>query len=1336
MSLCRQKLRLASSSEASKVVRNENMNANELALYTVLLQEPALSSYDGSVAGLAATSPSFTGEAKLNPKSPESLAYRSYLADRQQRFIKQLESEFQRAIEIKFTYQVALNGFAAVLTPAEAAVIARQRDVRLVERSGLNQIDTDAGPGWIGAPGIWDGSNTGALPGTKGEGIIVGILDTGINSNHPSFAATGPYDGYVHTLPPSLDSYLGVCDPDNPSIDFICNDKLIGGWDFVYDIKGVDDIDYPTPEDEDGHGSHTASTTAGNVVDATLVAPTTSINHIISGVAPHANIIAYDVCHSGGCPYVSTTAAVEQAILDGVDVINYSISGGEDPYHETTDLAFLEAYNAGVFVSTSAGNLGGTATVAHRGPWVSASAAATHNRSLSNSLVDMSGDGTPPANIPGVGFTNAYGPASIVYAADYGDPFCPSGAFPAGTFNGEIVVCDRGGDIARVEKAQSVLDGGAGGFVLANDIDNGDSLSGDAYVIPGVHITYNDGVLLKAWIADGTTHTASISGWTESTETANGDILAAFSSRGPNTTFDVLKPDLTTPGVDIWAAVHTPDLANPGVDEYGFLSGTSMAAPHTAGAAALISALYPDWSSAELLSALMMTADRSVLLEDGINDAGWFDMGAGRVDLNAAAKTGLVLDETYTNFVAANPAEDGDVKTLNLPSLTNSQCIQSCDWSRTFTSVAGAEIEWTITSSGDVPVSPTPSSFTIDAGDSQQVVFSADAAGLDYGKWYFGMITLTPSDVTLPALHIPVSIIPSVSEIPSLVTVTTRRDAGSQIITGLETIAASELTIQPFGLIRGELTFAFTPQDPTTGDPFDDPTDGTFFVLVDVPADAARIVTEIIETTATNLDLFVGLDGGDGVPEAAELVCSSAATTVLERCNLMAPAEGSYWILVQNLDASAEGAMDSITLSLGVVPGTSAGNMTVVGPVSVEPAVPYDLILTYDISVSQPGAHWYGAFSLGSSATTAGDIGLIPVDIIRISNDVVKSGPSFASQGNTIAYEISVEPNLTPVDLTYTITDTIPSGLTLDPLSVKVSAGSFNVVGDTIVWTLPNPVLAMFEPYLSYAITTSENDPLCDTGFAGYVDLETRGLKTVSTISGDMVGYNVTISKPIDYFGQSYPSISFTDDGFALFDFSNNYAGQPYIAQTVPDAAFPNNLLAMLWQDMEIVYNLAENRGVTAGTDYLGSFLIIEYDDIQLWEDPTNQYDFEIVVYPTPSDAAGDYEYIFAYDNLEGDLMGALTIGFENVGGAIGAALVNKGDASSVISNGFMVCLNQIIVDGKETMTYNVTVDSDAVYPITNSAVSITDNPGSVPVSTSHDLFDLLDVFLPITLKQ
>ncbi len=174
----------------SNQVLNEDKNATGPALYTVLLREAPLTSYDGSLPGLKATSPSVTGAARLDAKSVDSLAYRSYLAEKQARFIQALETLFSRKIDIKQTYQVVLNGFAAVLTPTEAATIALRSDVRMVERSGLNQVDTDAGPSWIGAPGIWDGSDSGGVL-TQGEGVIVGILDSGINWITPPLPKSG-----------------------------------------------------------------------------------------------------------------------------------------------------------------------------------------------------------------------------------------------------------------------------------------------------------------------------------------------------------------------------------------------------------------------------------------------------------------------------------------------------------------------------------------------------------------------------------------------------------------------------------------------------------------------------------------------------------------------------------------------------------------------------------------------------------------------------------------------------------------------------------------------------------------------------------------------------------------------------------------------------------------------------------------------------------------------------------------------------------------------------------------------------------------------------------------
>lgn len=761
------------------VVLNEIQGTTDPAVYLIQLQAPALASYRGGIPGLAATNPDAAGQVKLDPNSAASVAYRNHLASLQSQFIATVEQAVGHAVQVLFQYDAALNGMAVRLTPPEAAQVAKLPGVLRVQRDVLLQLHTDNGPAWIGAPGLWNGSNTGGLPGTKGEGIVIGVIDTGINHDHPSFADPGPVDGYNYPTYglPSGPGYKGVCNPVN-GLPF-CNDKLIG----VYDFTGT------SPMDDNGHGSHTASTTGSNLLNANLIAPTITINRQISGVAPHANIIAYKACQTveevpdlSGCLTSATVGAINQATLDGVDVINFSIGGtSSDPWADLNAQAFLGARDAGVFVSVSAGNSGpGAATIGSPAdaPWLMAVGASTHDRKFINALVNMAGgETTPPADMEGKSVTSGYGPAAIVYAGDYGFPLCgtgPSGPasnpFPAGTFNGEIVVCDRG-TYGRVEKGQNVKAGGAGGMVLANDQANGDSVVADTHVLPTVHITYDDGVTLKAWLASGSGHTATIAGTTLPEDPAFGDIMASFSSRGQNPSVpDVLKPDVTAPGVDIFAAWMSP--IPPGADpEFNIISGTSMSSPHAAGAAALIRALHPNWTPAEVQSALMTTAFNAlagggggaavhgVLKEDGVTPADPFDIGGGRVDLTRAARAGLVLDESEPNYSDANPGSGGDPRTLNLASLADDNCVGSCSWTRVVESTLNASMTWHAVTSAPIgmALSVSPSSFTLAPGAPQTINVTADVSSLSEGGWHFAQIFLVPDDSSIPDTHLPVA---------------------------------------------------------------------------------------------------------------------------------------------------------------------------------------------------------------------------------------------------------------------------------------------------------------------------------------------------------------------------------------------------------------------------------------------------------------------------------------------------------------------------------------------------------------------------------------------------
>jgi subtilisin family serine protease len=579
------------------------------------------------------------------------------------------------------------------------------------------------------------------ITGTLGEGAIVGVLDTGINQGHPSFAAVAG-DGYAHVNPYGAGNYVGHC-VANPSF---CNSKLIGAWALHPSSSN--------PADTNGHGSHTASTAVGNVrVNAVLTAPTqTHVFPFVSGVAPRANIIAYQVCFPS-CPTSSTTAAVNQAVIDGVDVINYSISGGTNPYVETTAQAFLNATAAGVIVAASAGNAGPNAfTVTHQGPWIMTVGAHTHNREILNVVTDLTSSAGPLPDILGESPTEAFGPAPLVYAGDapYNNPLC--NPFPGGTFSGQIVVCDRG-MIGRVQKGLNVLNAGGGGMILANDVPNAASLNADGHVLPAVHITHADGIVLKNWMASGSGHQGAISGGTVDLG-GPGNNMASFSGRGPAgisvpDLANLVKPDVSAPGLNILAAYFAGFTPPP---EFNIISGTSMSSPHAAGAAALMRALRPAWTPGQIKSALMTTAFAGLRKEDNTTPGNAFDFGAGGVDLRMAPHAGFVLDVTLAEYQAANPATGGDPRLLNLPSMGDAQCMDVCTGTRTLRNVLPESQAYnaTVIAGPGASGSVSPSSFVLAAGGTQTITISFDTSSAPLGAWVFGRVAIDPVTTAAP----------------------------------------------------------------------------------------------------------------------------------------------------------------------------------------------------------------------------------------------------------------------------------------------------------------------------------------------------------------------------------------------------------------------------------------------------------------------------------------------------------------------------------------------------------------------------------------------------------
>ena len=778
-------------------------------LYVILLTDAPVSSYRGGVPGLAPTNPSVLGMRKLDANSPASQAYADYLAQKQAEFMQTLSQALGREVPLYRSYRWVLNGVAVQLTPQEAEIARTLPGVRGVGVNELRQPLTDRGPSWIGAPTLWGPRNSAdctADGGFCGEGVIVGIIDTGINHDHPSFADVGD-DGYDHTNPYGSGNYKGDC-VSNPSW---CNDKLIG----MYDYTGVG------AEDDEGHGSHTASTAAGNFLNnVTLEAPTISFPGLnISGVAPHANIISYRICDADGCSTIDAASAIDQAVADGVDVLNYSIGGSAivSPWSVFSfdAQAFLDARDAGVFVATSAGNSGpGTETIGSPAyaPWLLTVGANTHDRAFTNSLIDMNtAQGTTLPDIEGRSITSGYGPAPIVYAGDYGNALCEAGVWSANTFNGEIVVCDRG-QIARVDKSANVADAGGGGMILANDAANGNGLNADMHSIPAVHITYDDGVALKNWLANGDTgHTATIAGTQMLVDaTKYADITASFSSRGPNAsiaTQKIIKPDIIGPGVDIIAAVATDGVkTQPELDVY---SGTSMSSPHLAGAAALLVQAHPDWTPAEIQSALMSTSwTQNLTKEDWVTPADPFDVGAGRVDLTVASDAGFLMHITKTEYENADPAGGGDPSTLNMPSLATDEFNNTWTWTRTLKATRAGNWEISFDLPAGMSMTASPASFSFGAaGDTQTITFTAHGYGFTQDQWYFAQVNFTDTSGASPAAHFPVAV-KSTCALPTAPTV-------SIALSGVDVNLTWDATGDSYEVWRSESPY-FTPADPTT----------------------------------------------------------------------------------------------------------------------------------------------------------------------------------------------------------------------------------------------------------------------------------------------------------------------------------------------------------------------------------------------------------------------------------------------------------------------------------------------------------------------------------------
>jgi subtilisin family serine protease len=713
-------------------------NGERVVSVIVKFDVEAVATYKGGVSGLAATSLQATGAERLDVNEPRVRAYLDFLASHRQRFELAAAAAAPHA-RLIHDLPIVIGGVSMRVPESEVPALAKLSGVKAVYEDQLLQIQTDNSPQFVGATQLWV-----RLGGQEkaGEGVVVGVLDTGIWPEHPSFSDPDP-SGKPYAPPPPAPGGPRACNfsgGTNPGPSFSCNNKLIGARRFMatYDaVVGLSGGEFTSARDDDGHGTHTSSTAAGNgMVPATIFGIPRGF---VSGIAPRAHVAVYKVCGAQGCFASDSAAAVQQAILDGVDVINFSISGGANPYSDPVSLAFLDAYNNGVFVAASAGNSGpGADTTDHREPWVTTVAASTQNRAFENTIT-LTADGGGALTLIGASITHGVSPSAPVFVPST-DPLCQA-PFPLGSVTGMVVVCQRGVN-GRAEKGFNVVQGGGVGMILYNQSAAVTDQETDNHFLPASHIQFSDGQALLAFVSS---HTGVRAAMTEGVAVpAQGDVLASFSARGgPGQALGVSKPDITAPGVQILAGLspqHVDVAAGPQGTLFQAIAGTSMSSPHVAGAAALLKNLNPAWTPGQIKSAIMTTAWTQVVKEDGATPATPFDTGSGRLDLSVASRPGLTFSATAVDFLNLQDT----LSAANTPSLFVPTMPGEVTVTRTATSEERQRREWRISVSAPPDLKVTvPRRLTIGAMAQAPLPIALDASAVPLGEVRHARLSLT-----------------------------------------------------------------------------------------------------------------------------------------------------------------------------------------------------------------------------------------------------------------------------------------------------------------------------------------------------------------------------------------------------------------------------------------------------------------------------------------------------------------------------------------------------------------------------------------------------------------
>ncbi|XP_038725533.1 subtilisin-like protease SBT1.5 [Tripterygium wilfordii] len=647
-----------------------------------------------------------------------------------------------------YVYKSVFHGFSARLTPQQVQKLEQSPEVLGIFPDTVYQLHTTRSPLFLGLTTTTGAPNILLQASDYGSNVIIGMFDSGIWPERPSFSDEG--------LGPIPSRWRGVCEEGERFPVNLCNKKLIGARYFTFGYFAslpMFNNTIKSARDLDSHGTHTSSIAAGrSIKNASFLS---FAKGDAAGMAPNARIAVYKVCWPHGCYSSDVLAGFDKAVEDGVDVISMSFgsdSGPGDQYAVT--IGAFSAMERGIVVSASAGNSGpGPESVQNVAPWIITIGASTIDRSFPSDLVFD--DGTVVAGSSLYDGNVSVTKLPVIHARDATKSVsnCFVDSLIEDLVRGKIVVCSGGGNSVGEKEMEVKRAGGAGIVVLGGSPDY-------AFLTPGLFVTNTQAqeALLRYMYENSSRilrGTMVFRGTQIGVKPA--PMVADFSSRGPSSvSMYVMKPDVIAPGVEIlgaWPDEISPTKLplDPRRTEFSIVSGTSMACPHVSGIAVLLKGAHPNWSPAMIKSALMTTAygldqDGHPLVDNlSYKATDPLSTGAGHVDPERANDPGLVYDiavDDYLDFVCASNLSSIQITSITRRPVNCSRAQNLKPWDLNYPAVSvvfgapGSSRTEVFVRRTVTHVSDGPAAYTATIRDPEAVTITVDPPKLVFSKIY------------------------------------------------------------------------------------------------------------------------------------------------------------------------------------------------------------------------------------------------------------------------------------------------------------------------------------------------------------------------------------------------------------------------------------------------------------------------------------------------------------------------------------------------------------------------------------------------------------------------